>query len=60
MLLSDLVRLLEQHLEMSGAYPRSTQYAIERLNAVIRENPNAALPPVREPLLGSSRDHEVR
>lgn len=60
MLLLDLARLLEQHLEISGAYPHSTRYAINRLYELIRENPNAALPSVREPLLGSERDLEVR
>lgn len=60
MLLLDLARLLEQHLEISGAYPHSTRYAINRLYEIIHQNPNAALPSIREPLLGSEGDLEVR
>ena len=59
MLLLDLARLLEQHLEISGAYPQFTKYAINRLYEIIRENPNATLPSISEPLLGSQGDLEV-
>lgn len=57
--LQDLVRLLEKHLEISGAYPHTTQYTIDQLNGIIRENPHFALPPVCKPLLGGQRSHEV-
>ena len=59
MLLIDLARLLENHLEISGAYPESTKYAIKRLREVVSHNPNIALPSVSEPLLGSPGDTPV-
>jgi hypothetical protein len=60
MLLIDLARLLENHLELSGAYPESTKHAIHRLREVINQNPNAALPSISEPLLGDPGNTQVR
>ena len=59
MLLIDLARLLENHLEISGAYPESTKYAIRRLREVVNQNPNIALPSISEPLLGGPWDTQV-
>lgn len=59
MLLIDLARLLENHLEISGAYPESTKYAIHRLREIVSHNPNIALPSISEPLLGDSGHTQV-
>lgn len=60
MLVIDLIRLLERHLDLSGAYPAATNLAINELRKIFDDYPYASLPSIRQSLLGVQRYEEVR
>jgi hypothetical protein len=59
MLVIDLIRLLERHQELSGAYPESTKLALRELRSIFNDHPYASLPAIRKSLLGDERYAEV-